>query len=296
MIENLTLEGSLHLVVAWASGKSYIARWVKMSNDVAGSLRSYAGEAVAGLKDPAPYAPDSDLEDNSHMEAPRDESIDTALIAELSKGASLERATEHELRTKQLTCHALVVDGDAGIVLFVRRERTPIQLARKSLLATLFNDTLGELESPLFAFDNRYDAIITAEKVYVLDKNAFERLFKDSPAVLAKTKDWIKEVSAVVPFAEGSAEELDKILKRNSVLRNKFLAVQGKSYLTKITPDGLRAEMVKYGLEPAELMDGDALKVTSQNAKHILRLLNEDLFSGGFSQQHYAASNKRSLV
>jgi hypothetical protein len=293
--ETLTLDGTLHLVVAWASGKSYVARWVKMSEDVAAALKSYATDAVARLSDPTPYAPDSDMEDSSHMEAPRDESLDTALIAELSKGPSLEQASPDELRRKPLTCHALVVQGDVETTLFVRK-RTPIQLAKKSLLATLFNDTLDELESPLFAFDNRYDVIITSDKAYVLDKKAFERLFKESPAVLAKTMDWIAEVTAIVPFADGSAEELNAILKRNSVLRNKFLAVKGKAYLSKITPDDLRTEMVKFGMHPEELMEGDTLKVTGQNAKDILRLLNEDLFSGGFSNQHYAASNKRTLT
>lgn len=40
-------------------------------------------------------------------------------------------------------------------------------------------------------------------------------------------------------------------------------------------------------------MDGDDLKVTEQNVKAVLQLLNEDLFSGGFSQERYAAGSKR---
>lgn len=294
MNQSPTLDGSLHLVVAWVSGQSYAARQVKMSDEVADKLKSYADGALGGLSDPTPYAPDADVEDNSHMEAPRDESLDTALIEELSKGASLDLATEHELRTKTLICHALVVTPNIGVTVFVRK-RSPIQLAKKSLLAAIVHGRLDELESPLFAFDNRYDAIVTDEKVYVLDKRAFEALFKNSPAVLAKTSDWINEVAAVIPFADGSADELDTILKRNSVLRNKFLAVRSRPYLPTITPDTLRSEMAKYGLDPAELMDGETLKVTGQNAKDVLRLLNEDLFSGGFSQQHYAASAKRTI-
>ena len=294
MMENLTMEGSLHLVVAWVSGKSYSARLVKMSGEVADRLNSYAENAVSGLSDPTPYAPDADMEDNSHMEAPRDEALDTVLIEELSKGASLNLATEHELRTKTFLCHALVVTSESNITLFVRK-RSPIQLAKKSLLAAVVHGRLDELESPLFAFDNRYDAIITDQTVYVLDKRAFEGLFKNSPAILAKTSEWVNDVATVLPFADGSAAELDTILRRNSVLRSKFLAVKGRPYLHTITPDSLRSEMAKYGLDPADLMDGDSLKVTGQNAKDVLRLLNEDLFSGGFSQQHYAASAKRTI-
>lgn len=294
MMLSQTLQGSLHLVVAWASGKSYAARQVKMSGDVAHELKSYADEAVSGLSNPTPYAPDADMEDNSNMVAPRDESLDTALIEELTKGASLDLATEHEMRTKALICHALVMTADTEVTLFVKK-RSPIQLAKKSLLAAMVHGRLDELESPLFAFDNRYDVIVTDAQVFVLDKRAFEGLFKNSHAVLAKTSDWINDVAAVIPFADGSADELDTILKRNSVLRNKFLAVRSRPYLTTITPDALRAEMTKYGLDPAELMDGDSLKVTGQNAKDVLRLLNEDLFSGGFSRQHYAASTKRTI-
>lgn len=294
MSESLALEGTLHLVVAWASGKSYVARLVKMSDEVAEALKSYAEMAVEGLSHPVPYAPDADIEDDSHMEAPRDESIDIALISELAKGASLDLATEDELRTKPLKCHALVVSSDATTILFVRK-RSPVKLARKSLLAAIFNGSLNELESPVFAFDNKYDAIITAEKVYVLDKKAFDGLFKDSPAVSAKTTEWVKEVSEAVSFTEGSAEVLDKVLKRNSVLRNKFLAVREKPYLESITSDTLRTEIIRYGYEPSELMEEGSLKVNEQNVKTVLRLLNEDFFTGGFSQQHYAASSKRSI-
>lgn len=294
MNDSPTLEGTLHLVVAWAYGKTYLARQVKMSDDVAGALRAYAEESLERLNNPTPYEPDAGMEDNSHMEAPRDESIDTKLIDELAKGPSLDLATDYELRTKALKCHALVVTSATDTVLFVRK-RSPIQLAKKSLLAALFNGKLGELESPLFAFDNRYDAIITSQKIYVLNKRAFDGLFKDSPAVLAKTTEWITEVARSVPFSDGSAELLDGVLKRNSVLRNKFLAVRGRPYLASITAASLRAEMVKYGYDPADLMDGDNLKVTGQNVKRILQLLNEDLFTGGFSKQHYAAGLKRTI-
>ena len=293
-IQNSTLQGSLQLVVAWAAGEAYAARLVKMSGEVAARLRLHAQGAVEGLSNPTPYAPDADVEDNSHMEAPRDESLDTALIEELSKGASLDLATDSELRNKQLVCHALVVTSGAETTLFVKK-RSPIQLAKKSLVATLVHGSLDELESPLFAFENRYDVIITRQTAYVLDKRAFEGLFKNSPAVLSKTSDWIQDVASVLSFSDGSVEKLDTILRRNSILRNKFLAVKERAYLRTITPDALRGEMAKYGLEPAQLMDGDSLKVTEQNAKDVLRLLNEDLFSGGFSQQRYAASTKRAI-
>ncbi|MEI2825161.1 MAG: Kiwa anti-phage protein KwaB-like domain-containing protein [Dermatophilaceae bacterium] len=294
MNQSVTVDGTLHLVVAWTSGKSYQARMIKVSGPVADALRTHAADAAARLQDGTPYAPDADLEDNSHMEADRDESLDTLLLDEISKGTSLDLATAEELRTKPLICHALVIAQQQRTTLFVRK-RSPIQLAKKSLVAFLVHDRLDELESPLFAFDNRYDAIITDDRIFVLDKKAFEGLFKSSPAVLEKTTEWVCEVGQHVPFSKGSEEKLDAILKRNSVHRNKFLALKGRAYLQSVTPDVLRAEMSRHNLDPADLMDGDFLRVTDQNVKHILRLLNEDLFQGGFSHQAYAASTKRAL-
>lgn len=294
MIPRQSLEGSKHLVVAWAVGKSYAARQVKMSKYVADELTSYAYATVDGLVNPVPYAPDAEIEDNSHMEAARDESLDTSLIDKLSEGSSLDLVSDHELRTKNLVCHALIVTSEIGITVFVKK-RSPVQLAKKSMLAAIIHGRLDELESPLFAFDNSYDVIVTDSQLFVLHKKSFEGLFKNSPAVLAKTSEWINEVAAAIPFAEGSADELDIILKRNSVLRNKFLAVRSRPYLGIITPTALRDEMEKFGLNPSDLMEGNKLKVTSQNAKDVLRLLNEDFFSGGFSRQQYAAGSKRTI-
>lgn len=59
MSESPGLDGTLHLVVAWASGRTYVARQVKMSDAVADALRSYAMQAVDDLADPTPYAPDA---------------------------------------------------------------------------------------------------------------------------------------------------------------------------------------------------------------------------------------------
>ena len=294
MSEAVNVDGELHLVVAWAQGRGYQARVVAATQAVKDALRSYAGATVAGLKDATSYAPDADMEDDSHMVSPRDESIDTALVQELSRGGSLDLATEYELWTKTLTCHALVITTGDRTSLFVRK-RSPIQLAKKSLVARLLDDRLDQLVSPLFAFDARYDAIFTEELVYIIDKKSFEGLFKDSPAVLAKTNEWVNEVAQFVPFTPDSVEHLQDVLKRNSVLRNKFLAVKGRSYLQTITVDMLREEMERQGMDPEEFLEDGCLKVTGQNVKHVLRLLNEDLFQGGFSKAPYAASTKRML-
>ena len=116
----------------------------------------------------------------------------------------------------------------------------------KSVVALTMNNTLDRVTSPVFAFD-RYDAVITSTDVYILDKNAFEGLFKESNAVLAKTTDWIKEVAKSIPMAEGSAEALEATLKQNQFLGRKFLAVKQRPHIKTMTSDTLTTEIDRHG-------------------------------------------------
>lgn len=290
-----TTEGPLQLVVTWTSGKTTIGRCIKTADDVDETLRSHAERAVAELTDPAPYSPDSEIEDNTHLEAAPEELFDTGLIETLRQGASLHLATEQELKTKSLFCHAIVIGRGDTETIFVKK-RSPIQLGKKSIVATLFNNTLDRIETPVFAFDNSYDAIITKSKVYVLNKRSFEGLFKESPAVLAKTTEWVQEVSSVVSMTEGSQDILETVLKRNQYLRNKFQAIMKRPHIQTLTPDALRSVIQESGYNVADLMDGENLSVTDTNVKTVLQLLNEDLFIGSFSQEKFAAGSKRHMA
>lgn len=285
-------DGALQLVVVWVSGKTSIGRYVKTAGGVASALRGHAENATAQLTNGATYSPDTSMEDNSHLEASLDELFDTALLGELNRASSLTLATEEELRNKSLLCHAVIIgDGDEKTI-FVKK-RSPIQLAKKSVVAFLVHNNLDRVDSPIFAFDDQYDAIITKDKVYVLNKDAFEGLFKESQAVLAKTDEWVKEIVDAIPMTKGSSQALETTLKRNQFLRKKFLAVKQRPHVMSMKPDALRHEIQRHGYDLADLMDGDDLKVTEQNVKTVLQLLNEDLFSGGFSKERYAAGSKR---
>ncbi len=287
-----TTAGNLQLVVAWTAGKKAIGRAIKVTDAVGNTLRKHADAAVASLINPASYAPDADLEDNSHFEADRDTLFDEVLLQELSKGASLPLATKDELKDKNLTCHAVLFGHGKNRSIFVRK-RSPIQLARKSVVATLFDGSLDWIQTPIFAFDDRYDAIITADRIYILNKNAFEGMFKDSAAVLAKTGDWVNDVAQTIPMVDGSSDTLVSALNRNQFYRRKFLAVRERPHIKAMTPQTLKDEIARHGYDLDDLMVGDKLKVTESNVKLVLQLLNEDLFTGGFSRDRYAAGSKR---
>ena len=64
-------------------------------------------------------------------------------------------------------------------------------------------------------------------------------------------------------------------------------------YLPKVTPDILRAKMSSHGLEPDDLMKDGALIFNRDTERDLLLFLNEDLWTGDFSGDQYAATEKR---
>jgi hypothetical protein len=159
---------------------------------VTDGLRSYAASALELVRtgQHRGYDPNDEQDDECHyLETDRNELLDTVLLEQIMRAASLPLATENELRNHTLTLYALVVGDDPNSLMAFVRKSNPIQLAKKSLVA-IFDQTLTRIERPLLAFDDQYDLVIyPTGKVHILNQRNFEVLFKDSEAVLARTPE-----------------------------------------------------------------------------------------------------------
>lgn len=260
-----------------------------------GALRTYAAEALDLVRTNSGrvYDPndEQDEDDDAYLETSLDELLDTALLEELLRAASLPQATTDDLRRRSLALYALVVGRDPQrLTAFVRRGN-PVKLAKKGLVA-MFDDTLVRVERPLLAFDNRYDVIIYPGQVHILNQKNFEALFKESDAVLAKTAEWAESFGESLPISDDSKEWLATRLRANSVMRRRVQSILKSDYLTKLTPKTLRKKMLERGLDPTALMDNGGLVFNKETERDVLQLLNEDLWTGDFSGEQYAASRK----
>lgn len=289
---NINTEGPLNLMVAWGVGGKVHGRTINVGGGVADALRDAAQQTVASMDSGHPYDPDADMEDNSHLEASREELLDTDLVETLERGHELALATEDEIRSRRLSCYAAAIGNGPGRAIFIRKTN-PVSLATKSVVARLFDGTLDRVSEPLLAFDNRYDAILTSTTVYVLDKNRFEGMFRDSAAVLAKAADWVDELATDLPITAGSKDELVGALERNSHYRSKVHAILRRPHVKTLTVEVLAERMEAHGLDVNTLMPGGSLDFRSENIKPLLQLLNDDLFEGDFSKEQFAAGSKR---
>jgi hypothetical protein len=291
---DVDFNGPAVLVVAWRTGRNAHGRVVKAGGDVMASLEGYAQRAVQDIQvnEGRRYDPnDAQDEECVYLEADHDELLDAALLGEIQRGASLPQATTEDLKKRTLAVYALVVGSDPDQLTIFARRGNPVQLAKKSLVA-VFDDTLMRVVKPLLAFDESYDVIISSSSVLILDQKNFEGIFKESEAVLARTSEWAHELSEALPMSTESEDWLSEQLRKNVFMRRRVQSILKSEYLAKLTPEFLRAKMIENDLEPEKLMNDDGLIIAKETAREILLLLNEDLWTGDFSGQQYAATNK----
>ena len=293
--EDIDMDGdAATLVVAWRAGRIAACRVVKAGGEVIAVLRGYAKDSLRLVQEGQgrQYNPDDIQEaEDTYLSANQDELLDTALLAQIKLGASLPQITLDELRKKRLALYALLVGSDPTSRLIFIRKRNPVSLATKGLLA-FFDETLVRITQPILAFDPTFDVMLYSNEAWIFNQQNFEALFKESEAVLARTEKWVEDLAEVLPIAAGGKPYLAGRLRQNSIMRRKVQSILRSSYLPKLTPGALAKSMARHGLDPSKLMVNGELLFTKDTETDMLLLLNEDLWTGDFSGDQYAAGRK----
>lgn len=281
------------LVVTWTTGANVHGRRLMIGGEVAEDLREFARQAAATteLEGGRTYDPDESQDDTPYFVADHEEAWDVALLDTIRHGDGLPEANGDDLK-RAFTCYALVVGDSESPTLYIRKAN-PVALARKPLIAGLVDNTIKKITSPLFSFDSKFDVIVTPEQIYAIDKSNFERLFKETEAVLARAGEWVDALIGDLPITGASRDTLIEIARRNSFHRKKIQSIGRRAYVQKLTPALLRTKMQDHGLDADTLMPNGELDFAEANVRDLLRLLNEDLFRGDFSDEQFAASSKQ---
>jgi hypothetical protein len=290
---DIDMQAAATLVVAWRSGRNAQVRTVRAAGAVIQTLREYATQSLALVDGSGrAYNPDDEQDDECpYLYADREDLLDTALLHQIERGASLQLATAGEVRSRRLVLYALLIGNDPGSRTVFIRKTNPVSLATKGMVA-IFDDTLYRVEQPVFAFDTFFDVILPREAVWILSQRNFEALFTESEAVLAKTEKWADELGRHVPISREAQEWLAGRLRRNSVMRRKVQSILRSRYLDKLTIEELRRHMPEHGLDPEQLIADGRLVINKDTERSVLLLLNEDLWRGDFSGSEYAAARK----
>lgn len=293
----INTDGAATLIVAWRGGRNAYGRVLKTGGGVTRTLRQYAAAMAQAINEGRgrPYDPDDEQDEEiAFLSANRDELLDTALLTQIERGASLPLIAPDELRQHNLALYALLIGNHPNTRTIFIRKGSPVKLAAKSLVA-IFDQTLTQVTDPILAFDRNFDVVLRSDAVWVINQRNFEGLFKESEAVLAKTAEWVDELGEALPIDGDSKEWLAKRLRQTSVMRRKVQSILRSGYLSKLTPDVMRERMLAHGLNPDELIRDGTLVFNKDTESSILLFLNEDLWTGDFSGEHYAATRKAHL-
>jgi hypothetical protein len=293
-IQEIDIADAATLIVAWRAGRSAHGAMLRAGGQVIDAMRGYAQEALGSITSGhgRPYNPDDEQdEDAAVLTASQDELLDTALLEQLRIGSSLPLIGPDELRKRTLALYALLIGNDPDSRAIFVRKGNPVSLATKSVVA-VFDNTLTRVTQPILAFDATFDVILLGSSVWIINQKNFEGLFKESEAVLARTSEWVDQLNQVLPIADDGREWLADRLRQNSVLRRKIQSILRSPYLPKLTPDIIHAKMAAHGLMPEELMKDGSLIFNRDTEKDLLLFLNEDLWTGDFSGDQYAAARK----
>lgn len=160
-------------------------------------------------------------------------------------------------------------------------------------LVGVFGQRLERITDPILSFDSNFDLILYGDDALIFNQANFEGLFKESAAVLAKTTQWADELSQVLPIAGEGKDYLADRLRRNSLMRRKVHSITTSSYLPMLTPEILAKKMEEHNLDPGKLLIDGKLVFTRETETDMLLLLNEDLWTGDFSGDQYAATTDK---
>jgi hypothetical protein len=157
----------------------------------------------------------------------------------------------------------------------------------------VFTETLSKIDAPLFTFDNSIDMIIDPSRgAAILGLGAFEMLFRSSPDIIARTPQYVAEIASALPIDSQSMETLTAVANGNNSIRRRLQSIVARGHLSSVSIGHIRSELENYGLEVDRFIVDGKLRFDRADAKDIMKLLNEDLFRGGLSNQAFQVDRK----
>lgn len=285
----------LSLVVAWKSGTNYQARHVNINQQVAVELRNAVARSIVRLAEGPgrEYDPGGDQEDAPYLTVPHTEILDDRLVNALRPGPALDLVDLNDLEKKPLYCYAAVsADNIAGGQIICIRKGSPAKLIGPRILTTWIDGALHLLTGPIVALDDMFHVVVRGDQMMALSYNGFEKLFKNSDVVLGRVDTWIDQAFENLPITQDARERFKVKVIKNSFIRGKLEAACRRPHIREMTLEMFRHEVIAQGLDEDDLIHNAAIHLTEDNAMDVLRILNEDYYTGGLSGDHFTSSKK----
>jgi hypothetical protein len=298
-LEEILVDEALALIVAWKDGQELEGARVRTAKGVTDALREACSATLSVVESyqAVGYGADALIESGEYMAVPmhvvEDESRD--IVGFLEDASALDVLDPSDIPPKLWFYAAVIGDEPDGRPAFVRKTNPYLSARPGKFFATL-GETLTKIEEPLFILDDtRFDLVVLQDGLVVLNATPFETLFRGAPELTERIDVWSKAVTDHLPISPDSAAILKDAARRNSRFARRLRSIFEQGHLKGLTLTQLRQEAKNQDLDVASLFKGGKLVIDENtDTDTLLRLLNEDLFTGGLSGRKFAADRKRS--
>jgi hypothetical protein len=286
---------SLSLLVVSKNGSVYE---VKMSGDVAAYLAQSWDQTLEALneRDLVAYSPDVVIragEDRAVTLAPdvlEDNEVVDIVLADVLHDPVSPTAVPGDLYV-----YAAVSVTTAGRVAMIKK-RNPTKRARSGKRFFLASNELRVLQDDPWELHPLFDFVVSAAGGFALNTTFLEQLFADSDALRAKVTPCVAGIGKHLPMSSESRDLLIARCNASSRLRRRLRAIALRGHLNRVTVAAVRNHVKAMGLNPALYTQGKRLLVSDGTVEELLRILNEDLTTGGLTGDPFRIESKEPLA
>lgn len=295
---------------------------IGMHADVAKALRKAAADTVAAIeaRTPVTFAADIDYDPaTKYLEVPRTlltvaqpppsagdgarpqrqppnttVETDPEAHAVISQGSSLPLLKAGELGKRSFAFYALIVGNTPETRTAFVTQWNPHRLGLSGKILTAFGDQLRRIGQPLLAFESVFHMAVTPDGIAVLNKSAFEKVFRDVETMQARVPVWAAHVEAALPLDAASLGCLAEVCTKNMRVAAKARSLFESGVLKDraITAVMLSDEMRRQDLDADRMVKQDKLVIDEHDVPVLLKLLDEGLWRGWLTDTAWEAGSK----
>jgi len=230
----------------------------------------------------------------SHGELSATVETDPEAHAVIRQGSSLPLLKAGELGRRTFAFYALLVGNRPETRTAFVAQWNPHRLGLSGKILTAFGDQLRRIGQPLLAFESLFHMAVTADGIAVLNKSAFEKVFRDVETMRARVPVWAAHVEAALPLDDASLGCLADVCVKNMRVAAKARSLFESGVLKErtITAAMLAEEMRRQGLDADRMVKQDKLVIEEADVPNLLKLLDEGLWRGWLTETAWEAGSK----
>lgn len=295
-ISKVDYEGALTLVVGWRRGHRIESGRVEVEEAVEAFLREVATSHLEKLEemDSKQYSVEAALEPGEEFMIVQPDQLptDNGLLESLANAGELKQIKARTLPDRSLIFYAIVVGDDPSSRTCFLRKTNPATVPATGKLMTRLGQSLKQVRSPILTFDSRIDVVVLTDGLIVTSLSQFRQLFDDLPELLAQVPDWLQEIGKYLPMSASTLEQLEQMTQQGKRLRRRLQSINARGHLASVSLDQIAEEARLQGIDPDLLIEEGEMVIDNVGADDLLKLLNEDLMTGGLSGQRFAVDRK----